>query len=67
MRVDAGRLGFGDIALFAVGPVQSRQVTHDAGVDLLDPLADLGHREVLVAIVHSFELAAVDRNNRTSE
>jgi hypothetical protein len=48
-------------------PIQRRQVTHDAGVGLLHPLADLGHREVLVAIVHSFELAAVDRNNGTSE
>jgi hypothetical protein len=27
-------LGLGDIALFAVGPVQCRQVTRDAGVDL---------------------------------
>ena len=36
-------------------------------VDLLDPLGDLGHREVLVAIVHRFELAAVDRNNGASE
>ena len=57
------RLGLGDIALFAVGPVQRPQVTRDAGLDLLHPPGDLGHRVVLVAIVHRFELAAVDRNN----
>ena len=31
------------------------------------PLADLGHREVLVAIVHRLELAAVDGNNGAGE
>src|SRR6266851_3837170 len=43
------------------------QVTRDAGVDLLHPPDDLGHRVLLVAILHRFELAAVDRNNGTSE
>jgi hypothetical protein len=61
------RLGLGDIALFAVGPVQCPQVTRDAGVPLFHPPGDLGHRVVLVAIVHRFELAAVDRNNGTGE
>jgi hypothetical protein len=37
------------------------------GVNLLHPLADLDHREVLVTVVHGFELAAIDRNNGTSE
>ena len=61
------RLGLGDIALFAVGPVQRPQVTRDAGIDLLHPPGDLGDRVILVAVVHRFELAAVDRNNGTSE
>src|SRR5258706_16110462 len=34
---------------------------------LLHPPGDLGDRVILVAIVHRFELAAVDRNNGTSE
>ena len=40
--LQADRLDFSDIALVAVGPVQCRQVTRDAGVDLLDALADDG-------------------------
>jgi len=43
------------------------QITRDAGVDLLHPPADFGYRVVLVAIVHCFELAAIDRNNGTGE
>ena len=65
--LDAGGLGLGEVALVAVGPVQGRQVARDAGVDLLDPLGDLGHREVLVAVVHRLELAAVDRDDRPRE
>ena len=61
------RLGLGDIALFAVGSVQRSQVTRDAGVDLLHPPGDLGDRVIFVAVVHRFELAAVDRNNGMSE
>src|ERR1700739_2186470 len=61
------RLGLSDIALFAVGAVQRPQVTRDAGVDLLHPPGDLGYRVVLVAIVHRFELAAVDGNHRSGE
>ena len=57
------RLGLGDIALFAVGSVQRSQVTRDAGVDLVDPPGDLGNGVIFVAIVHRFELTAVDRNN----
>jgi len=52
---------------FAVGAVQRPQVSRDAGVDLLHPPGDLGHRVVLVAIVHRFELAAVDRDHRSGE
>src|SRR5215472_10888110 len=50
------RLSLGDIALFAVGLVQRPQVTCDAGVDLLHPPGDLGHRVILVAVVYRFEL-----------
>jgi hypothetical protein len=39
----------------------------DAGVDLLHPPGDLGDGVILVAVVHRFELAAVDRNNGMSE
>jgi len=39
----------------------------DAGVDLLHPPGDLGDRVILVAVVHRFELAAVDRNNGTGK
>src|SRR5216683_1439615 len=67
LLLQPARLGLGDIALFAVSAIQRREVPRDAGVDLLQPLADLGHREVLVAIVHRFELATVDRNNGTRE
>ena len=61
------RLGLGDIALFAVGLVQRPQVTRDASVDLLHPADDFGHRVIFVAIVHRFELTAVDRNHRSGE
>jgi hypothetical protein len=43
------------------------QVTRYAGVDLLHPSGDPGYRVVLVAIVHRFELAAINRNNGTGE
>src|ERR1700719_3279501 len=67
LLLQSTRLGLGDIALFAVGSVQRPQVTRDAGLDLLHPPADLGYGVVLVAIVHRFELAAVDRNDGMSE
>ena len=56
-------LGLGDITVLPIGPIQRRKVARDAGLDLLDALADLGHREVLVAIVDGLELAPVDRND----
>jgi hypothetical protein len=52
-----------DIAFFAVGSIQRPQVTGDVGVDLLHPPSHLDDHVILVAIVHRFELAAVDRNN----
>jgi hypothetical protein len=61
------RTDLASATLFAVSAVQRREITRDAGVDLLQPLADLGHREVLVAVVYGFEFAAVDRNDSTSE
>jgi hypothetical protein len=63
LLLDPGRAGLSYVALFAIRPVQGCEVALDARVDLLHPLANLGHREVLVAIVHGFELAAVDRND----
>jgi hypothetical protein len=67
LLLQPARLGLGDIALLVVGAVQRPQITRDAGVDLLHPPADLGNRVILVAVVHRFELAAVDRNNGTGE
>ncbi len=67
LLLQSDRLGRGDIALFAVGSVERPQVMRDAGLDLLHPPGDLGDRVVLVAVVHRFELAAVDRNNGMSE
>jgi hypothetical protein len=37
LLLQADQLDFSDIVLVAVGPVQCRQVTRDAGVDLLAP------------------------------
>ncbi len=65
--LDAGGPGLGDVAVFAVSPVQGRQVARDAGVDLLQALGDLGHGEVPVAVVHRLELAAVDGDHRPRE
>lgn len=65
--LDASGPDFGDIAHVAVGPVQRRQVAHNACVNLLHSLDDLGDREFLVAVVHGFELAAVNRDNGPSE
>jgi hypothetical protein len=64
---DPVRLGFSDVALLTIRPVQRSEVTRDAGVDLFHSLADLSHREVLVAIVDGLKLAAIDRNNGETE
>src|SRR6202035_2363737 len=50
-----------------VGAVQDRQVARDAGLHLFNALGDLGHCEVLVAIVDRLELAPVDRNDSPRE
>src|SRR5207237_10494542 len=44
-----------------------RQVTRDALFDLRHPPLHLGWGEVLIAVVHRFELAAIDGNNRFRE
>lgn len=62
LLLDPDRAGLRHVALLAIRPVQGGEVALDALVDLLHSLANLGHREVLVAIVHGFELAAVDCN-----
>jgi hypothetical protein len=59
--------GFGDVAVLAVGPVEGGQVARDAGIDLFHALGDLGHGEVLVAVVDRLELAAVDRHHGLGE
>src|SRR3954452_23376982 len=67
LLLQSDRLGRGDIALFAVSSVERPQVMRNAGLDLLHSPGDLGHRVILVAVVHRLELAAVDRDNGTSE
>ena len=47
-----------------VGRVHRRQVTRDALFDLRHPPLHLGRGEVLVAVVHRLELAAVDGDDR---
>ena len=64
---EAGYLDFGNIALLAVGPVQSSKIPRDAGIDLFNPRLDLVHGEVLITIVHSLELAAINGNNSSAE
>jgi len=59
--------GLGDVTVLAIGMVQGRQVTGDAGVHLLHPLGDLGHSVVLVAVVDRLELAAVDGDDGLGE
>ena len=60
-------LGFGNVAFFAIRPVECGEVASDAGVDLLHSFLDLGHRVVLVAIVHGLEFAAVDGDDGVGE
>jgi hypothetical protein len=47
--------------------MERRQVSLDAGVDLIDALLQLGAGEVLVPSIHRLELAAVDRRHRMGE
>lgn len=58
----AGRLRLQDLILVPVGRLHGRQVSRNAGLDLLDSLLQLVGREILVAVVDRLELAAVDRN-----
>ncbi|OAP50123.1 hypothetical protein ATC00_09105, partial [Sinorhizobium americanum] len=67
LLLEAHRLGLGDIAVLPVSSVQVRQIARDAGLHLLDALGDLGHSEVLVAVVDRLELAAVDGDDGSGE
>ena len=67
LLLEAGCLGLGHVVVLPVGAVQRRQVARDAGLHLLDALGDLGHREVLVAVVDGLELAPVDRHDSPGE
>src|ERR1700722_4468961 len=59
LLLKADCLGLGHIAVLPVGTVQDPQVARDAGLHLFNALGDLGHCEVLVAIVDRLELAPV--------
>ena len=57
------RLGFERLGrLLPVGAVELLQIARDALLDLRHAPLHLGAREVLVAVVHRLELAAVDRH-----
>ena len=59
----AARLGFERLGrLLPVGGVELLQIARDALLDLRHAPLHLGAREVLVAVVHRLELAAVDRD-----
>jgi hypothetical protein len=60
-------LGFGNVAFLAIRPVERGEVASNAGVDLLHAFLGLGHRVVLVAIVHDLEFAAVDGDDGVGE
>jgi hypothetical protein len=67
LLLKADCLCLGHIAVLPVGAIQGRQVARDAGLHLFNALGDLGHCEVLVAIVDRLELAPVDRNDSPRE
>ena len=60
-------LCLGHFAVLPVGAIQGRQVARDAGLHLFNALGDLGHCEVLVAMVDHLEVAPVDRNDSPGE
>lgn len=51
-----------NVAGLTIGAIERRKVALDTGVDLLDPLGRLVLCSVAIAVVHRFELAAVDRD-----
>lgn len=57
----------GNVAVLTVGAVEGGKVAIDARLDLLDPLCRLVCGVIAVPIVHCFELAAVDSDNRLGE
>ena len=67
LLLEAHCLGLGDIIVLPIRTVERRQVARDAGLHLLDAFGDLGHREVLVAVVDGLELAPVERHDSSRE
>ena len=67
LLLEAHRLGLGDIIVLPIRTVESRKVARDARLHLLDALGDLGHCEVLVAVIDGLELAPVDRHDSAGE
>ena len=67
LLLEAHCLGRDDIIVLPIRTVECRQVARDAGLHLLDAFGDLGHREVLVAVVDSLEPAPVERHDSSRE
>ena len=67
LLLEAHCLGLGDIIVLPIRTVECRQVARDAGLHLLDAFGDLGHREVLVAVVDGLEPAPVERHDSSRE
>jgi hypothetical protein len=62
--LDAGGLGLGDVAVFAVGPIQGRKVARDAGVDLVQALGDLATVKFLSRLFTALNLLPSPRPPR---
>jgi hypothetical protein len=60
--LDASGPGFGDVALVSVGPVQRRQIART----MLASTCSI-RLATLAMVVHSFEPAAINRDNGSSE
>ena len=68
LLLQAGRLGRARLRrLLPIGAVHLMQIAGDALLDLRQAPLHLGAREVVVAVVHRLELAAVDRDARFLE
>ena len=62
--LESRRFFFGNFAAFSVGALQRDQIPSDVDLGLLDALGDLVDGEIVVAAIHGFELAAIDRHQR---
>jgi len=61
------RLGFGDIQSPAVGAFHGRQISCDAGFDLLTASCNLVARVIPIPIIDRLELASVDGHHGIRE